>query len=272
MYNEADRIAACLWAIARQTVVPYEVIVVDNNSTDATAAIASTFPFVRVIRERRQGVVHARNRGFDAARGDIIGRLDADTLVPDDWVATVRSLFRGDEIDAVSGKVRYHDMAWSETLSSIDLFFRRRFARLLGREVALQGANMAMRRSAWTEVRDHVCSYGGLHEDFDLAIHLNRLNYRVVFEESLEASIGFRQTECRWGEFATYALLSPRTYARHGLKSQRHMYPVVFLSILAYLPLRVLHQGYDAASGRFSWRALLEAGGVRRVNPATFVD
>jgi glycosyltransferase involved in cell wall biosynthesis len=79
VYNEAERIAACLESIAAQTVTPLEVIVVDNNSTDATVSIARSFPFVRVITAKCQGVIHARNRGFNAARGEIIGRIDADT-------------------------------------------------------------------------------------------------------------------------------------------------------------------------------------------------
>src|SRR4051812_42172740 len=93
VYNEADQLAACLQAIARQTVRPLEVIVVDNNSTDGTAAIAKRFPFVRLLTEKKQGVVHARNTGFKATRGGIIGRIDADTILPPTWVAQVQTIF-----------------------------------------------------------------------------------------------------------------------------------------------------------------------------------
>ncbi|HYH36312.1 MAG TPA: glycosyltransferase family A protein, partial [Candidatus Saccharimonadales bacterium] len=75
VYNEAARLALCLEAIAGQTVVPHEVIVVDNNSTDDTRLVASRFDFVEILHEPRQGVVHARNRGFNAARGEIIARI-----------------------------------------------------------------------------------------------------------------------------------------------------------------------------------------------------
>lgn len=272
MYNEADYVAACLRAIARQTVRPYEVIVVDNNSNDGTAAIAASFSFVKLLKEPRQGVVHARNTGFNAARGDVIGRIDADTVIPEDWVATVQNIFAQPDVDAVSGKMAYHDIAQAQLINRIDLYFRRRFARLLGREVALQGANMAMRRQAWLAARQDVCNSGGMHEDFDLAIHLNWAEKTVRFDESLQASIGFRQTEGTWRDFARYALIDPRTYAKHGLKSQRHMYPVVLLAIALYVPLWMLHHGYDAERDRFSWRTLLASNAIRRVNPATFVD
>jgi cellulose synthase/poly-beta-1,6-N-acetylglucosamine synthase-like glycosyltransferase len=49
VYNEADALAACLEAIAEQTIAPLEVIVVDNNSTDTSAAIAQGFDFVRLV-------------------------------------------------------------------------------------------------------------------------------------------------------------------------------------------------------------------------------
>src|ERR1019366_8076903 len=81
-YNEKHHIKACLDHIASQRVVPYEVIVVDNASTDKTAAIARSYDFVTLITEKRQGVVFARDTGFNLARGDIIGRIDADTLLP----------------------------------------------------------------------------------------------------------------------------------------------------------------------------------------------
>src|ERR1700740_396587 len=93
VYNEATTLDACLTAIARLRPQPFEVIVVDNNSTDNSAAIARSYPFVTVISETRQGVVHARSRGFDAASGDIIGRIDADTLVDPDWTKQIESVF-----------------------------------------------------------------------------------------------------------------------------------------------------------------------------------
>jgi len=89
VYNEESQLAACRDAISQQKESPFEVIVVDNNSTDSTVRVALSFPFVTLIREPRQGVMHARTTGFDAARGDIIGRIDADTILPPDWTESV---------------------------------------------------------------------------------------------------------------------------------------------------------------------------------------
>ncbi len=260
VYNEADRIAACLDAIATQTVKPYEVIVVDNNSTDATKAIAARYPFVRVLTAKRQGVIHARNRGFNAVRGDVIGRIDADTRLSPNWIETLERLFGQTDIDAVSGAVSYHDMPW-RFLSRIDLLMRRRAARRMGEYVFLQGANMAIRTSAWKSVRNQLCHRGGLHEDYDLAIHLAEAGRRVSFEENLRASISARCLDDSVVDFWSYALLSPGTYAQHNVRSGRHMYLIIVLVLIFHLPLRALYRGTNGVNQAY-----------RRVNPATYVD
>jgi glycosyltransferase involved in cell wall biosynthesis len=271
VYNEAEQLAACLRAIEAQTVAPLEVIVVDNNSTDGSAAIAAGFPFVRVLSELRQGVVYARNRGFNAAHGEIIGRIDADSLIAANWVETLTKLFTDESLSLVTGKMHYYGLALSGLVDAVDLRIRRRMARLLGREVAAQGANMAVRRSAWRNVQNHLCFAGGLHEDYDLAIHLAERGELVRFDERLEVAISFRQADSPWRAFCVYAWLSPKTYGLHKLKSRRHMYPIVALVIICYPLLRTLHRGYDPATERFSWRQLFAAP-TPRVNPATFVD
>jgi glycosyltransferase involved in cell wall biosynthesis len=262
VYNEAGRIGACLEAIAAQTTQPCEVIVVDNNSTDGTPEVAARYPFVKLITAKRQGVVHARNRGFNAATGDIIGRIDADTRVASDWVETLQNLFALSDSDAVSGSVSYHDIPCSRFLSRVDLHLRSQAAQRMGDDVFLLGANMAVRRSAWRAVRNQLCLRGGLHEDFDLAIHLREAGSRVVFNEQLRASISARCLNDTFADFWTYARLSPSTYAQHKVPAGRHMYPIFILVILFHLPLRALYRHGN----------LRDWAQYQRVNPATFVD
>lgn len=271
-YNEESYLAGCLQAALAQELPFSEIIVVDNNSTDNTALVAGQFPGVKIIKESTQGVVHARTTGFDAARGDIIARIDADTLLPADWTRQLHAIFEESSVDAVSGRMEYHNMAASRLLNWVDLFFRRYFAVVLGREVALQAANMAMRRSAWQTVRSQTCGLRNLHEDFDLAIHTNLAGYQVVFDERLVARIGYRQAASSFMTFCRYVWLSPQTYRAHRLKSRFWMYPVVAVAIACYLVLKIMHRGYDLEAERFSLRKLLEPAADIRVNPATYVD
>ena len=85
-YNEERHLPDCLDAIAKQTVAPYEVIVVNNNSTDRTLEIAEEYDFVKVVKQKEQGLIASRNYGFDKASGELIARLDADSIIDRNWV------------------------------------------------------------------------------------------------------------------------------------------------------------------------------------------
>lgn len=271
VYNEESHLENCLRSVVAQGVPFDEIIVVDNNSSDGTVQIAQTFPGVRVVHERRQGVIYARTMGFNTAKSDLIARIDADTVLPQDWSLNLQKIFADKNIHAVTGRMEYNDMAATDVCNRIDLFFRRYLARNL-RETALQAANMAMRREAWHAVRHELCGAKGQHEDLCLGIHMYEKGLNVVFDERLVASIGFRQAESSYRTFCSYVWLNPKTYRLHKLKSRYYIYPVVFLAIAFYLPLKALHRGFDADTGKFSLQKLFTPGDEWRVNPATFVE
>ena len=85
-YNEEKYIAACLdHAIKNSGGRFFEIIVIDNASTDSTSRIARGFPGVRVVHEPNKGLTSARQRGFLESSGDIVAYLDADTRLPESW-------------------------------------------------------------------------------------------------------------------------------------------------------------------------------------------
>lgn len=105
-YNEEDYIEACLKSLAWQkTKHKFEVIVVDNNSSDKTGEIARKFKDrlnIRVVVEKQQGRGVARWRGFEEAKGEIIFSTDADTILPEDWIERFMKYFQNEEIVAVT--------------------------------------------------------------------------------------------------------------------------------------------------------------------------
>jgi glycosyltransferase involved in cell wall biosynthesis len=273
VYNEAGSIAACLRAIAAQTVAPYEVIVVDNNSTDATALIAADFPFVRIVRERRQGVVHARNAGFDAARGDIIGRIDGDSRIAADWVERLIETFTTYPLlDALSGSLEYYDIACRRLIDAVDAGVRGWLGRRTTGAVYLLGANMAIRKAAWSQVRDATCNRTGVHEDLDLAAHMALERLPVAYVPQVVAGISGRRADSGFVDFARYLFSLPSTYRHHGLWQRVYFYPVIALVAVFHFFLRSIYRGYDAEAQRFSLRSLLRPDTTRRVNPVTFGD
>lgn len=87
--NEAQRVSACLDAIAGQDEAPpFEVIIVDNGSRDATPDLVRAHPIgARLEREPARGPYAARNTGIAAARGEIVAFTDADCLPEPRWLA-----------------------------------------------------------------------------------------------------------------------------------------------------------------------------------------
>ena len=79
-YNRAHTLPRAIESVLAQSFTDYELIVVDDGSSDETAKILERYP-IRMIRQPNSGVSAARNRGIEAARGQIIALLDSD----DEW-------------------------------------------------------------------------------------------------------------------------------------------------------------------------------------------
>src|SRR5206468_11715110 len=115
-HNEELYLADCLMSVAMEIKAnhdrgPFEVIVVNNASTDRTAEIAARFPGVRVAYEPRKGLTRARQRGLVEAQGQILAYVDADTRMPSGWVRQVLDLFKSDDqVVCVSGPYVYYDL------------------------------------------------------------------------------------------------------------------------------------------------------------------
>jgi cellulose synthase/poly-beta-1,6-N-acetylglucosamine synthase-like glycosyltransferase len=113
-YNEEKWIGRCLAALKKQTFPKsdYEIIVVDNNSTDQTAQIAEKAG-VKVIFEKKQGNVFALRKGCSQARGEIIAMTDADTLVPRDWLKKIYQAYQeSPQVVCVGGRAVFRPRNW----------------------------------------------------------------------------------------------------------------------------------------------------------------
>ena len=88
VWNGETRIAATLDALSRQTAPDnlFEVIVVDNGSTDGTVDIVRRYPFVTLLSEPQPGSYRARNRGVAVAKGEYILFTDGDCIPVPEWV------------------------------------------------------------------------------------------------------------------------------------------------------------------------------------------
>lgn len=265
VYNEEDHIQACLESIASQEQMPEEVIVVDNNSTDKTSDIAKKFPFVRLIKASKQGVVYARNTGFDAVRSDIIGRIDADTVLPADWTLQVKKAFKSKHVSAVTGPVFYYDMPLSGHNHHIDHMFRKMMSKKMDKFPFLYGSNAALRAEAWRAVREHTCTERHIHEDLDLAIHLQDAGYNTVYLPEMRGGVSARRYDDDLDDFARYMKMFISTYQFHD-RPGIMPYIAVSAYTMGYFALQPVRWTYDAQSKKHSLKHILKTKTPRK-NP-----
>lgn len=112
-YNEESYISDSIKSLKNQDFKgSFEIIVVDNNSTDQSVAIAHNLG-VKVIHEKKAGVCFARQAGSNVAKGEIIVSTDSDTVSKKDWLSKIDKAFKKNEkIIAVGGPCRYLDGPW----------------------------------------------------------------------------------------------------------------------------------------------------------------
>jgi glycosyltransferase involved in cell wall biosynthesis len=112
-YNRAAGVTRAIESALDQTAAPesYEIIVVDNNSTDGTARVLEELirahpGRIRRIVETRQGVAYARQAGIESARADVLAFFDDDVTVSRHWVETIlRTFGERADVECVGGKV-----------------------------------------------------------------------------------------------------------------------------------------------------------------------
>ena len=182
-YNAEDTLDACLSALHSQTVAAadYEIILVDDGSTDRTPQIARSHG-VCLIQQPNAGPAAARNRGAAQAQGEILLFTDADCAPAADWIAQMVAPFNDPAVDGVRGVYRTRQR--SLVARFVQLEYESRYARLQsGQEIDFVDTYSAgYRRSLWAES-------GGFDETFrtasvedqEFSFRLARAGHRLVF-------------------------------------------------------------------------------------------
>jgi glycosyltransferase involved in cell wall biosynthesis len=169
-YNEENFIGPCLEALLNQSQPPDEVIVVDNNSTDATVDIAQSYKGVKVLKESQQGQLYARTKGFNFAKSNILATVDADCLVLPGWAEAMLSTFRLKNFDAIGGYVTSRDAYFVRFFEFMFNFVLYKLNRLLVGHHVLFGSNMAITKNFWFAVKSDLRADTSLWEDYDMAM------------------------------------------------------------------------------------------------------
>ncbi len=195
-FNEEKFLPQCLESLKNQDYEgDYEIIVVDNGSTDNTIKIAREHG-ARVVLCSQRGVVHARQAGADAALGDIIVQAAADPVYPRDWLARIAKHFSSHPKSvALAGTYIYKDpprWAW------IEYFLRYFVNRMIGvpffgRPVSVAGANFAFRREAFLKAGGYE-AYSLYPDQWGISRSLSKTG-KVSYDKTLSVITSSRRVQ-----------------------------------------------------------------------------
>lgn len=171
--DEAE-LRGLLRALAQQQEPPLEIIVVDNGSSDGSAAVARAAGCI-VINHSVPSIAAAAAAGYDAARGDLIVRCDADSRPPPGWLQAHRRAHArgGNRTVLVTGPGRFRlPPPLGGLVSGLYVgTYLLLTAAALGHLPAF-GTTMSMRREWWCQVREEVSRSAGVHDDMDLSFRV----------------------------------------------------------------------------------------------------
>jgi cellulose synthase/poly-beta-1,6-N-acetylglucosamine synthase-like glycosyltransferase len=223
--NGADTIGECIEALLANDYPPErrEILVVDNASSDGTAEIIRRYA-VTYLRAERPGVSHARNRGIEASRGELVAFLDGDCVAEPSWLTAVVRPFDDPSVGCVAGELQHGPVRTAA---------QRQAARMLGhwQRFATSSnppfvvtANAAFRRHVFEEI-GYFDSRFPKAQDVELSLRFNSLtDLRIVYCAEAVArhihrrtQLGFFRQQFGWAYGA--GLIGARDRARTGRPS-----------------------------------------------------
>jgi glycosyltransferase involved in cell wall biosynthesis len=189
-HNEESYLRETLQAACAQDFPDFEVIVVDNASSDRTAEIARSFP-VKVVREERKGILFARERGRKEAEGDLIAQLDADSRPPPSWLKRGAAYFQDPDVVAVSGFYDFYDAGIpfrcaSYLVQGIVLRLAHVIVpRLFQRGTHMVGGNAFIRARALERIGGYDTAILFHGEDTDTACRLKEAGGKILYRNDI---------------------------------------------------------------------------------------
>jgi peptidoglycan/xylan/chitin deacetylase (PgdA/CDA1 family)/GT2 family glycosyltransferase len=245
-HNEEIYLLSCLESIKNQDYAgEYEVIVVDNASTDNTAQIARNWG-AKVVYESKRSPACARQKGAEVATGKIIAFIDADTQAPAHWLSTIVWRFLCEpETVVISGPYAYYDAGRIPRIASygnfISIIIDQLFRKAFNKGSAVWGCNFAVRRSALLEVGGFDTSIRFYGEEYELSLRLKKAGKGGIIPR-------------------LFVLTSARRLKRIGVVNQYWNWVVDYFSVLFwYKPLSgeledLPSKAWQKVVDSFSWQ------------------
>ena len=186
-------LARCLDALDAGSLLPAEIVVVDQSAGDETEYLVTRRrpdrPAVHYIRQQRRGLSASRNAGLAAATHPIVAMTDDDCVPDEDWVAALAESFLVPEISAVTGRVLPYgpELPGAYAVSSRPSTERAHFAQKCPPWLVGSGGNLAVRCDVWSRLggfdeRLGAGSKGQAAEDMDFIYRMLAAGENILFE------------------------------------------------------------------------------------------
>lgn len=239
VFNGADTLGTCLGALRHQTADShdYEVIVVDDGSTDGSGEVAAGYG-VEVVRQDQAGAAAARNRGAQEARGDVLLFTDADCEPLPAWIEQMLAPFDHPEVVGVMGVCRTRQRSLVARFTQAE--YEEKYDRLAraDRIDFVDTYAAAYRRDLFLAHRGFDPSFL-FDEDQEFSFRLAKAGQRLVFAPA--AAVWHRHPATVWTYTRRKARLGRwkvRVHARHPTKALRDSYtPWTQKAQITLLPL-----------------------------------
>ncbi len=260
VYNCSRTIAGCLDSLSVQDHSSYEVIVVDDGSTDGTYKICESYPDVRVISVKNGGPSKARNIGVKMAQGEIVAFTDGDCIADRQWLKELEKAFIHSEVAGAGGNQKSpHDetdfgklvQVIFEALGIVTYYIQA--ANRMGETEHNPSCNSAYRKRALEEA-------GGFDEtlwpgeDVDLDFKIRQRGYKLIYNpEALVRHYrpgtygGFARMMRRYGASAWHL------FKRYGLFRTLHYEPILVAFGLAFMAAMIIWEPWTVAVLLLPW-------------------
>ncbi|MCP4846316.1 MAG: glycosyltransferase [Verrucomicrobiaceae bacterium] len=181
-YNGSATLRDCLESTARLCYPDFEVLVVDDGSSDSLADLVSGFPEVRYIYQEHAGLGVARNRGAAEATGEVLAYTDDDCVVDEDWLHYLAAGFEKNEFSAVGGP-NISPLPVNRTEACVAVAPGTPAHVLLDDRIAehLPGCNLAVTREAFDAIGGFSAEYVAAGDDVDFCWRLQDAGFVIGF-------------------------------------------------------------------------------------------
>lgn len=241
VYNDPNGVRRCLEGLKEQTLSQsrFEVLVVDNGSTDETRSVIEEFPYELLIEDQISGSYAARNKGIRNANGEILAFTDADCTPEPEWLEAAVTVFQEEDVDLVSGRVKFEFTSDRTPAERFDALVNMRNDKSV-REGAAKTANLFARRAVIDEIGlfpDHLQSGG----DVFWTKSATGAGFKLVYAPEATVSHPTRQLYEIMQKMYRIGKGNIPLWRLNGL-----IVPIVLLTGAVRFPLKVLHFLTDA--------------------------